>query len=69
MEPVSFAAAVRFWDEENQGGLAVLDVPAEHVDALGGLRQQRVHGTLNGAEFTTNVTPAGWAKIQSRVVR
>jgi len=63
VEPVSFAATVRFWDEEKQRGLAVLDVPAEHVDALGGLRQQRVHGTLNGAGFTSNVMPAGGGRL------
>ena len=58
-----------FWDEEKQGGLAVLDVPAEHVDALGGLRQQRVHGTLNGAEFTSNVMPAGGGRLAMSVPR
>jgi hypothetical protein len=64
---VSFAAAVRFWDEEKQGGLAVLDVPADYVDAVGGLRQQRVHGTLNGAEFTSNVMPAGGGRLAMSV--
>jgi hypothetical protein len=67
VEPVPFAAVVRFWDEEKQGGLAVLDVPAEHVGALGGLRQQRVHGTLNGAEFTSNVMPAGGGRLAMSV--
>ena len=67
VEPVSFAATVRFWDEEKQAGLAVLDVPDEHVDALGGLRQQRVQGTLNGADFTSNVMPAGGGRLAMSV--
>jgi hypothetical protein len=67
VEPVSFAAVVRFWDEEKQAGLAVLDVPAEHVETLGGLRQQRVHGTLNGAAFTSSVMPAGGGQLAMSV--
>jgi hypothetical protein len=67
MEPVSFTASVRYWNEEQQSGLAVVDVPAEHVDALGGLRQQRVHGTINGADFTSNVMPAGAGRLAMSV--
>jgi hypothetical protein len=37
----------------------VADLPREVATALGGLKQQRVRGTLNGAEFTSNVMPAG----------
>jgi hypothetical protein len=32
--------------------LAVADIPAKFVDALGGRRQIRVSGTLNGKPFT-----------------
>ncbi len=48
VEPVSFRETVRFWDPAKQGGLAVVDVPQQQVSELGGLRQQRVHGELNG---------------------
>ena len=58
-----FTATVRYWNEEKQSGLCVIDVPDEHVAALGGLRQQRVHGTANGAEFTSNVMPAGGGRL------
>ena len=67
MEAVTFTARVRYWNEEQQSGLAVLDVPAEHVDTLGGLRQQRVHGTINGVEFTSNVMPAGAGRLAMSV--
>jgi hypothetical protein len=49
---VEFEGTVRRWRDDKPGGLAVVDVPAELVDQLGGRRQRRVTGTLNGAEFT-----------------
>lgn len=49
--PVTFRGRVRRWDESKPGGLAVVDVPAELVTALGGRRQYRVEGLLNGAPF------------------
>ena len=63
MDPVTFTATVRYWNEEQRSGLAVLDVPGELVDELGGLRQQRVHGTVNGVDFTSNVMPAGEGRL------
>jgi hypothetical protein len=49
---VTFSGRVRKWREDKPGGLAVVDVPAELVGDLGGRRQTRVTGTLNGATFT-----------------
>ena len=51
-EEVRFRGRVRHWDEAAGKGLAVIDVPAAFVDALGGRRQYRVTGTLNGAAYT-----------------
>jgi hypothetical protein len=48
---VAFRARIRRWREDAPGGLAVIDVPADAVAALGGRRQYRVSGTLNGGEF------------------
>jgi hypothetical protein len=48
---VSFRGRVRRWDESKAGGLAVVDIPADLVPSLGGRRQYRVEGTLNGAAF------------------
>ena len=50
--PATFSGRVRRWREDKPGGLAVVDVPAELVGDLGGRRQARVIGTLNGADFT-----------------
>jgi hypothetical protein len=50
-ERVTFRGRVRRWDESKPGGLAVVDIPADLVAALGGRRQYRVEGSLNGAEF------------------
>jgi Domain of unknown function (DUF1905) len=50
-ESVAFQGRVRRWDETKPGGLAVVDIPADRVPELGGRRQYRVEGTLNGAAF------------------
>ena len=63
MEPIRFAARIRYWNPEKASGLAVADIPAPHVPSLGGLKQQRVRGTLGGAEFTSNVMPAGGGRL------
>ena len=49
---VAFRGRVRYWDPAKGGGLAVVDVPDDLVERLGGRRQYRVSGTLNGAPFT-----------------
>jgi Domain of unknown function (DUF1905) len=49
---VVFTGRVRQWRDDKPGGLAVVDVPAELVAELGGRRQMRVTGTLDGAPFT-----------------
>lgn len=59
MKSIQFAARIRYWNPERAGGLAVCDIPAEHVTALGGLKQQRVRGLIEGVEFASNVMPAG----------
>jgi len=50
-ESVTFRARVRRWDESKPGGLAVVDIPSELVTRLGGRRQYRVEGALNGTPF------------------
>lgn len=49
---VSFRGRVRYWDEASGKGLAVVDVPAEMVSRLGGRKQVRVAGFLNGVPYT-----------------
>src|SRR3954447_9740678 len=48
---VTFRRRVRRWDESKPGGLAVVDIPADLVAPLGGRRQYRVAGTLDGVPF------------------
>jgi hypothetical protein len=60
---IKFNAAIRYWRPEQKGGLAVADIPNEHIAALGGLKQMRVHGTINGNEYTSNVMPAGSGRL------
>ena len=64
---MTFTASVRYWNQEQRSGLAVLDVPDEYVEAVGGLRQQRVHGTINGVEYTSNVMPSGAGRLAMSV--
>jgi uncharacterized protein DUF1905 len=42
---------LRYWDSAKGGGLAVVDVPEDLVEPLGGRRQYRVTGTLAGEPF------------------
>ena len=69
MEPIRFAGPIRFWDPAKSSGLAVIDIPAAHVQALGGLKQQRVQGTLGGIEYASNVMPVGNGRLALSVSR
>lgn len=57
MKPIRFSGEIRYWKPERASGLAVMDVPVEQVEALGGLKQQRVRGMIGAAEFGSNVDP------------
>jgi hypothetical protein len=56
-------ATIRYFRPEKASGLAVADIPDEHVGQLGGLKQMRVRGTINGAEYASNVMPAGQGRL------
>lgn len=60
---MTFQATIRYWRPEQAGGLAVADVPSELIASLGGLKQMRVRGTINGAEYVSNVMPAGSGRL------
>ena len=49
-----FRGRIRRWREDQPGGLAVIDIPLELAPGLGGRRQTRVTGTLNGVPFTAS---------------
>ena len=63
MNTIRFRAPIRYWNPEKQSGLAVADVPPEHIPVLGGLKQQRVRGSIGGVEFASNVMPAGEGRL------
>ena len=63
MDPLTFRAVVRYWRPEKASGLAVADIPPEHVATLGGLKQQRVRGTIGGTDFASSVMPAGNGRL------
>jgi hypothetical protein len=69
MGPIRFRSQIRYWDPAKSSGLAVADVPANLVEALGGLKQQRVRGTMGGVEFASNVMPAGGGRLALSVSR
>jgi hypothetical protein len=60
---MKFKATIRYFRPERASGLAVADVPNEHVASLGGLKQMRVRGTITGAEYASNVMPAGSGRL------
>src|SRR5205809_1117911 len=56
---IRFSARVeRPWAAPTGGG-ALVDVPPDAIAALGGLKQMRVIGTLNGLAFKSSTMPAG----------
>jgi hypothetical protein len=67
VKAIRFSGQVRYWSPERRGGLAVVDVPPEHVERLGGLKQQRVRGTVAGTDFSSNVMPAGGGRLAMSV--
>lgn len=60
---MKFQAKIRHWKPELKGGLAVADIPNELVEPLGGLKQMKVKGTINGAVYESNVMPAGSGRL------
>jgi hypothetical protein len=58
-EMVNFRGRIRRWKEDKPGGLAIIDIPAELVADLGGRRQMRIAGALNGAPFTGSTMLVG----------
>jgi hypothetical protein len=63
MDHQHFSGRIRYWNPDKGSGLAVVDIPAQNVEAIGGLKQQRVHGTIRSADFTSNVMPAGGGRL------
>jgi hypothetical protein len=63
MDPQRFSNRIRYWNPDKGSGLAVVDIPAEHIEPIGGLKQRRVHGTIGSADFTSNVMPAGGGRL------
>ncbi len=69
MEPVRFSGEIRYFHQERGNGLAVVDVPAEHVATLGGLKRRRVQGRINAVEFVSNTMPGGGGRLALSVSR
>lgn len=63
VEPQRFSGQIRYWKPDQISGLAVVDVPEDVATALGGLKQQRVRGTIGSVEFASNVMPAGGGSL------
>ena len=55
----TFRGTIRHFRPETKSGLAVVDLPKDVAAELGGLKQMRVKGKLNGADFNSNVMPVG----------
>jgi hypothetical protein len=64
-----FQGRVRWWRPEQASGLTVIDLPADVTAALGGLRQMKVRGTINGAPYESNTMPAGGGVLALSVSR
>jgi len=63
VKPFRFVGEIRYWNPGRAGGLAVVDVPEAYVETLGGLKQQRVHGTIAAVDFASSVMPVGGGRL------
>lgn len=54
-----FRGRIRYFRPEQKAGLTVVDIPKAVATGLGGLKQMRVRGKLNGSDFNSNTMPAG----------
>ena len=63
MDPLAFTGQIRYWSPDKAAGLAVVDIPADRIASLGGLKQQRVLGTINDKAFTSSTMPAGGGRL------
>lgn len=68
-ERVRFRATIEPWKPGTTGGLMIAVLPDDAARALGGLRQMRVQGTLNGNEFISNTMPRGGGALALSVSR
>ncbi len=68
-ERARFRGTIRFFRPEQESGLAIVDIPADVTAGLGGLKQMRVTGALNGVEFSSNTMPAGGGVLALSVSR
>ena len=56
---MKFSATVRYFRPQLKSGLAVMDIPKDVTEKLGGLKQMKVTGNVNGFAFQSNTMPAG----------
>jgi hypothetical protein len=63
MVPVRFSGELRYFRPERAAGLAVVDIPADLVAPLGGVKQVRVRGAINAAPFVSSTMPAGGGRL------
>ena len=61
--PIRFVGEIRYWNPEKSSGLAVVDIPDYHIEAMGGLKQARVRGTIGTAAFVSSVMPAKGGRL------
>ena len=66
---IHFHGPLRYWDPVKGVGLAVVDIPSEQIPAFGGLKQQRVSGTIDRKPFASSVMSAGGGRLALSVSR
>jgi hypothetical protein len=62
-ERVTFRGTIEPWTPGAGGGLMVVVFPEAEARAMGGLKQMKVQGTMNGAEFASNTMPRGGGRL------
>jgi hypothetical protein len=62
-ERIRFRTSIEPWKPGATGGLMVAVFPEDAATAIGGLKQLRVVGALNGTPFRSNTMPRGGGRL------
>jgi hypothetical protein len=58
-----FSGVIAHADADRQGGGALVELPPDVIAALGGMKQMRVLGTVNGIAYRSSTMPMGGGRL------
>jgi hypothetical protein len=62
-QPMRFTGVIAHADADRQGGGALVELPSDVIAKLGGVKQMRVTGTINGIAYRSSTMPMGRGRL------